>query len=197
MSRPLLFSAIVFAAVGWGSYPVYGDDPPHCKAPEQWTVEYAVHETPQDPNTSIEFRFELSLLAEDGDCDATGWEIAWIEVFQTDPNGGAELSWKEQNPTVPTPDGLWWVEHADVSDPQSAEFALPPHLVGEALADDPGTKDMDYDIEGVTYAPPPPPGEPPYETTSALDYELILADETEPAGEGQEVPVEVDPPTTG
>lgn len=159
--------------------------------PDDQIVEYRVHETPTNPESAVVFAVRLELRAVDSDANGVGWEITTAKFRQPD------TTWTEDSPYIDSPDGLWWVDHADPNAPEESEFVLPPLLVGTATADDPLDDDLDYDLEGVEYSPPP--GEPPYENTGALDYSFTLAHEEDPLEEGDDEPVEVpdDPGTPG
>ena len=110
------------------------------------------------------------------------------------PNGGPDKVWIQQDPEVSTPDGRWWVDHADVWSPQSSEFTRVPHLEGVATAQDPNDADLEYELEGSEYIPPSPPGSPPYAVTAALDSKLQLVNESTPLEEGSDEPADGDPP---
>ena len=172
---------------------VYGDGPA-CANAAGHTVRYGIHETPADPNSPMAFLVTLSLTARAGDCAKTGWSIDEIELRQVAANGGSDWVWTERNPHVSTEDGLWWVSHADVASPQSAEFVLPPHLVGAAVATDPNDPSLDYDFEGVTYTPPAAPELPPYPVTAATTFVFQVEGEPDPTETGESGPTEIDPP---
>ena len=111
------------------------------------------------------------------------------------PNGGPDTVWTQADPNVPTPDGLWWISHADGAHPQASEFVLPPYLVGTATAADPNDADLEYDFGGVKYTPPEPPESPPYTVTMASDYTLRRVGEQTPIATALADPTETDPPT--
>ncbi len=165
--------------------------------PDEQIIEYRVHEIPTDPESTVVFVVRLELTAADSDGNEIGWEITTAEFRQ--PGSGGDTIWAENSPYVDTADGLWWIEHADPEAPEESEFVLPPWLAGIATADNPQDDDLDYDLEGVEYSPPPLPGDPPYENTAALDYSFTLSQEEEPLEEGDDEPVDVppdDPPST-
>ncbi|MEE9296951.1 MAG: hypothetical protein V3W34_18560 [Phycisphaerae bacterium] len=163
--------------------------------PDDQTVEYRIHETPTDPKSAVVFVVRLELTAEDSAGYEVGWEITTAQFRQP---GTPDTTWTEDYPYVDTTDGLWWVKHADPEAPEASEFVLPPWLLSTATADDPQDDDLDYDLEGVAYSLPPPPGEPPYENTAALDYSFTLAQQEILLVEGDDEPVDapngVEPP---
>lgn len=133
-------------------------------------IAYSIHETPDDPSTPVVLTLTLSITASETSGNSVGWDVTSIEFRQPGTGGGADTVWIESAPSVPTSDGLWWIDHADANDPQEEEFVLPPHLTGTATAQDPNDDDLDYDFEGMAYAEPTSPEEPPYEITAAMDY---------------------------
>lgn len=153
-------------------------------------IEYLIHETPADPNSPVDFRIKLSLESSDQDGDEIGWDITSIEIREV---GDPDAVWVDDDPIVPTEDGLWWVEHDDPNNPQNAEFTMPPRLQGTATAQQYAGDDLDYDFEGKTYTPPEPSGEPPYQITAALDYTFTLVGDNTPIADGEDEPVEVPP----
>jgi hypothetical protein len=197
MSKCVSTSILGLVLIGLAAQPLYGVEEPPCCGAINSTARYGIHETPADPNSPLTFLITLSLMASAGDCTATGWAITTVEIRQIDPNSGPDTVWTQADPNVPTPDGLWWVNHADVASPQANEFVLPPHLVGTAIADDPNDADLEYDFVGVTYTPPAAPETPPYDVTAALDYALVRVGEEIPIGEGSAEPTEGDPPIAG
>lgn len=197
MQTRVSLSVLSLALVSLAPQQLYGVEEPPCLRAATHTVRYGIHETPADPNSPLTFLITLSLAASAGDCTATGWHIATIELRQVDPNAGPDTVWTHDDPNVSTPDGLWWVSHADVSSPQSSEFVLPPHLVGTAAAADPNDADLEYDIVGVAYTPPAAPESPPYAVTAATTFELHIVGEPTPIESDSDAPVEVDPPVHG
>jgi hypothetical protein len=117
-----------------------------------------------------------------------GWEIQTIEFHQ--PLGAKLYSvWSEDLPYVPG-DGLWWVDHTDPQDPVRSEFVLPPAMSGTADASEPEVDDLDYELEGETYTPPP--GGPPFSVTASLTYYFAMHEDPEdPEEEGEDEPAEV------
>lgn len=154
--------------------------------PTTWEVTYGIHETPTDPESDIIYTITLSLERDDVNGDSIGWDITSVEVREI---GNPDTVWTDDNPTVSTADGLWWIDHEDADDPQMDEFILPPQITGTASAEDPSHTDLDYDIEGVTYT-----SDPLYDITAGLDYTFTLAGEEEPIKTGPGEPVETDPP---
>lgn len=148
-------------------------------------VVYRIHEDNKDPNSAVTFTIMLSLKSCERDGDMIGWEIKSMRFRQPGENG--DTIWTESDPNVATPDGLWWTEHTDASDPQLAEFDDPPHLVGTATAHDPNDANLKYDFEGDDYT-----GTAPWDPTAGLEYEFTLASESTPFLEGDDEPVEVD-----
>ena len=163
--------------------------------PATQDVVYKIHDDPNDPNSAIALTVKLFLTSEDYDRNWVGWEITEARFRQ--PNGGEpDRIWIESDPNVPSQDGLWWIEHADRSDPQLSEFDDPPHLVGLAAAENPNNDDLEYDFQGASYTPPP--GGPPWDPTGALGFEFTIDGQSTPFLDETDEPVEIgdedDPP---
>lgn len=190
MRAPWVYVVLGVGAVSLTATPLRADGPP-CTSPQTWTVRYWVHETPSDPNSPVTLKYELALCAVDGDCTATGWAVTSIEIRQVDLLGGPDRVWTQDDPNLPTADGLWWVSHANVDDPQSSEFVLPPALEGIATAADPNDADLHYTVAGVAETPPDPTA---YEVAAVLSHELVLVGDQQAISADAGVPVDVDPP---
>jgi hypothetical protein len=187
---------VALALTGLFMFPVavgtaLGQEAP-CQPPNTWIAVYQLHETPTDPNSRVTYKVRLDLASEDTDCASVGWRIDSIEVRQVHLDS-SETVWREAAPEVSSPDGLWWVAHANVSSPQMSEFVLPPFLSGVAEAETQQVPDLAYALEGAVYTPPEPPNMPPYDITAAVNYEFRLVSETEPMANGEEEPLEVPP----
>lgn len=181
----LLALAVLVPAAGYAAAYRFTRDVP------AWVeVEYWIHETAEDSESDVTFKIKLSLTKQEVDGDSIGWEINSIEF--RDP-GNPGTVWIDASPSVPSEDGLWWIDHADADDPQTEEFAVPPQLDGTGDAQDPNGDDLDYDFEGFTYTPPPP-GQPPYTVTASLDhYFAALALPPIVIESGEKEPVELPP----
>jgi hypothetical protein len=129
------------------------------------TISYGIHEDPNDPNSAVVFTITLDLRAEARAGDSIGWGVTQIEFVEPGQGGGDDTLWIDSDPSVPSSDGRWWIDHADWTDPQLEEFAEPPHLVGTAPAEDPYDADLEYDFEGDDYT-----GQGPWNPTGYLDY---------------------------
>ncbi len=108
--------------------------------------EYSIRETPADPESDVIFVVTLELTAVDQDGDEIAWEIGKMTL--TKPAPGGDTIWVEDAPAPDTPDGYWWIEHADPADPQDIEFDWPPSLLGTVTAADPADDDLEYDFGG-------------------------------------------------
>jgi hypothetical protein len=161
-----------------------------CHPPTSWTVDYWIHETPTDPNSPVTVKIQLALSSNTTGCSSVGWNISSIEIRRVNAANDTEMVWVDSSPEVFTPDGLWWVTHANVTTPVASEFLLPPHLSGVATASPSGT-DLSYDFAGLTLDPVPTA---PYSVTAWLDHSFQLQGEATPFEEGTDEPVESDPP---
>ncbi len=155
--------------------------------PGPLTVEYKIRETPTNPNSDVVFTVVLVLTAEDESGESVGWQIKKIRLTDVDAAPFGPWIWDEVSPTVDTPDGLWWVTHADHTDPQFEEFDETPLLEGTATAQG-QHDDLDYSFQGDTWG-----GTSMYGgSVLALTYEFTIEGEEDPEEEGDDEPVEVD-----
>ena len=120
--------------------------------PAAFNLTYQIHDDPNDPNSPIAYTIALDLASSSYTATEIGWDITHVQFIEHDPNG--DMVWEEDDPNVPTVDGLWWVEHADINDPQPNEFVGLPALTGLASTQDPNQTGLDYDLEGAGSASP-------------------------------------------
>lgn len=184
MYRPIVLPLLVFMGASLST----AYNTAQAAFPDDQAIEYRIRETPNAPESAVVFTITLYLTAGDVDGDEVGWEIEEIR-FRQPISQSLEILWIEASPVVDSPDGLWWVEHADPQDPQIGEFDMPPLLTGTADAEYSEDPDLHYSFEGVAYVSPP---SPPFQDTVALDYILTLAGEDDPIEEGDDEPVEPD-----
>ncbi len=149
-------------------------------------VVYKIHDDPNDPNSDVVFSVWLTLTATARDGDSVGWRIKLMQFRQVE-QGGPDTIWKILNPTIPSVDGRWWINHADGDNPQLGEFDDPPRLAGTATAEDQYDDDLEYDFQGTEGT-----GVTPWDPTARLNYEFILVGASEPLLSGTGDPVEVD-----
>jgi hypothetical protein len=84
---------------------------------------------------------------------------------------------------------LWWVEHADLKDPQPDEFVMPPHVNGAAGAQGAQEEpDLDYEFEGVELAVT----DQYFAVTAGLTFKFIENGESTPLISRSSEPVEVE-----
>jgi len=169
--------------------------------PDDRTVYLGIHRNPENSQSAIQYTVAVSVSAIEQDGDWIGWEVLQVEVREK-ATLGSDTVWAVDLPYVGTPDGLWWVEHADPSAPVRSEFIVPAALADTAVAQDASVPDLEFYIEGVPYAPPPDGA--PYDVTGALDFSFSLTESTqadpdsEPDDQGDDEPIELpdspDPP---
>lgn len=157
--------------------------------PPDETVVLIIREDPEEPESSPKFSIKLSLKAQSMVGQSVGWAInrATIRRFVDEV---PDAEWQDTGAVVLTSDGLWWVEHANPQTPDLSEFANPPHIVGNADAKTGNVNDLDYDIEGVLYTPPPEG--PPYAVTIGLNHYFIQQGGLTAEDTGIDEPVEAD-----
>ena len=155
--------------------------------PLHWVVWFNIREEPMDPKSGIIFVIELNLEAVNSDGDWVGWEIRSVEFRK--PGTVGHAVWVEDSPRPQTPDGLWWIKHADPERPVLSEFLLPPLLEGVATAQDSENEGLEYTVEGVPYVPERE-GKPALDLIAALDYEFAVLGQRSPPEQGNDEPVE-------
>ncbi len=161
--------------------------------PDDRIAEYYIRETPTNPESDVLYTVTLELTAVDQDGDEIAWEITEVTLTEAAQGNQGDTVWVDDAPDPDTPDGYWWVEHADPEDPQDAEFDLPPLLQGTADAEDPNDDDMDYDLEGAycdSQCQQLFNGK-----VGALGYSFKLVNEKDPEVEGDDEPVEIEDST--
>ena len=148
-------------------------------------ITYKIREDPQDSSSMVVFEVSLELRALEQDGNSIGWNINAAEFTQM-VDGKPGSVWTK---AAPLGNNKWWVEHADPSNPVPEEFDEVPFMQGAAVAGDPNDPDLDYDLEGFVYTgyPPPYSGK-----VSSWTYAFTRANETKPAEEGEDEPVEID-----
>jgi hypothetical protein len=112
-----------------------------------YTIAFETLENSSDPSSDVVFKTVLELSEADRDGNDVGWEVIGAYFIQP-VSGGSDKAWKTDAVTVPTSDGLWWVEHGKPNEPQAAEFDMPPLLAGEASAWLQTTQPLVYSVEG-------------------------------------------------
>ena len=159
--------------------------------PDDEVVVYHIRETPYDPESNVTFTVQLELAAVDSTSEFVCWSVERIVIKQYADSGSMIGEWAETLVDVDSPDGLWWVEHADTSDPQMSEFAVAPPVAGRATALDETEPDLDYSIEGAEYVESASQAASPYTITARLTYLLWKLGAAQPEEEEEEEIVEV------
>ncbi|MHC5110374.1 MAG: hypothetical protein ACYTHJ_10900 [Planctomycetota bacterium] len=157
--------------------------------PSDKCVRYAIHETPGAPKSRVTFHVEMDLGAVERMGNEVGWNINSISFRQLGYGGAPDRVWTIHDPTVPTSDGLWWVDHPDWQAVDGADFTAPPLLTGTASAhkiSDPG---LDFELEGNTDYDEPSPYNG---AVAGMRYRLAETESSEPLEEVEEdEPVEI------
>lgn len=184
----LLLTVVLGVCFEAGPSACLADDP----LPPEQTVEGArfdLHETPDNPSSPVLWTIDLLLTEDQTDGNSIGWSIDAVVIRQFDDHGTLLHQWTDNAPDPNTPDGLWWIEHADPEQPVLSEFTEPPWMEGLAVAQPPFVTNLQYYLEGAFEIPTPPP----FENTAALNHELTLNGAGEPETEGDGVVMEVLP----
>ncbi len=139
--------------------------------PLQQVVSHSVYQDPNDPESDLIWMIVAYLTESDSVGNSIGWSVDKIKLFEVNADPTPDREWVDTAPTVDTPDGLWWIEHADPNSPDLAEFDMPPFIDGLADAQDPSDSDLDYEFEGVVYDEPAEG--PQFALTAALNMLMI------------------------
>lgn len=145
-------------------------------------VQYVIYDDVNAPNRQIAWRVALELHAAESDGDAIGWAVDELQIREDD---ASPRTWIVAAPDVDTPDGLWWVTHADPDNPQLQEFDMPPFIGGTATAENEAA--LAYEMAGVAYTAPA--GGPHFASVAALDLRFLLEGEPNPVVQRWEEPV--------
>ncbi len=123
---------------------------PALATPADRVVNFTRFVDPESPATGARYIFSLEITCVDNDGDWNGWQVTQIWIARMDGEV-VEAKWGEGDPEVDTLDGLWWIEHADAEEPETAEFTSPPRIAGVATPNNPANELMDYVLEGVAW----------------------------------------------
>lgn len=138
--------------------------------PGNQEILFSIYEDPADPESDLVLTIHLVLSAVDSSPTAVAWDVTKVALTQPDLNGGGATVTVDLSPSVDTPDGLWWIKHADLEDPKVSEFLLPPLVAGTAVEQNASNPELvDYEFEGTVYVPPPSPEEPSFQVTAAMN----------------------------
>lgn len=138
-----------------------------------------IHEDPNDPNSAVKLTVRLSVHALSQSGAWVEWRVTQIEIEQNLPTVGL---WTMNNPTLVTVDGSWWVNHAAPASPVDAEFGAPPRMTGTAVSQALGVGNVQFTIESAQE----PPADSPFMTSPLINYLLVMAQNNQTVGEGDE-----------
>lgn len=144
MSHRLSFTLVVaLGLVGTSFGRALAEAPRH-------VVQYTAYQQTAGPDQPVEYVVQLHLNAVEVRGNHVGWEVDELRIVRRMAPLETYTAWSEPLPFLDTPDGLWWVEHADVHQPQDGEFTRLPHIEGRASAFIDGPS-LDYELQGVVY----------------------------------------------
>jgi hypothetical protein len=160
--------------------------------PASRTVTLNIYEDPNDPESPVQTEIVLEVSAVEQDGDSVGWQVDSLSVARAVSDGTVAV-WEQPLPDVVSADGLWWVDHADTQAPVTEEFAVVPWMAGVAESLDPRFTDLEFDLAGEVYTPPPEGA--PFEVTTSLSYALRASSPDEPVDDSDDdEPVEIPGP---
>ena len=144
--------------------------------PPDFTLTLNVRETEGDLESDIDFTVTMGLMKDTVDGNDIGWDVIVVTIREMDDEGNVVTTWTKNNPDVATPDGLWWIEHANPAAPVNSEFLVPPLISGTAPSPNPNVVSLEFEFEGNIYVEPPEGA--PFDDTSSLT--TLLRDEGTP-----------------
>ncbi|HKQ48001.1 MAG TPA: hypothetical protein VJZ71_08035 [Phycisphaerae bacterium] len=152
--------------------------------PADRDVVYSIRATPGDPQSPVTFTVTLHLVADHADGDFVSWTI---ETATFDRLGSSPKQWvKDHPPIAESPDDYWTIEHADPMNPALMEFAVPPQIIGTAIAQSSAYDDLDYAFDTVYDAELIAQGQ----TAAAYHFQMVAAPEPEEESEENHEPVD-------
>lgn len=160
--------------------------------PPNHTLQLNLHATEGDPTSYIDFTVTMGLMKEELDGDNIGWDVISVTIREWDASGNVLHTWYKTNPFVDTPDGLWWIEHANPASPVNSEFLVLPWIAGTAPSMNPTEASLEFDFEGAIYMAPPE--EAPFEDTVSLTTLLQEEGDPQPAPKKDESDEPVEAP---
>lgn len=188
--RNLSLAVIIFAALSV----MLGADT--AKAlPDAQTIEYNIYETPNDPQSEVIFAVSLELEADQqilgrGRGGSVGWYVSEIRLTEPGQEGNPDVVWVEDAPMVDTLDGLWWIDHANLSVPDISDFVMRPAFEGTAVAVDLTEDDLDYVLEEVVRPRPTTPRRKSHKNTGPTAGTRAEEPEDPPAEPPPDEPVD-------
>ncbi len=152
---------------------------------QETALRFRIAIDPQAPEEGDAWRIGLQLQATATNGNSVGWSVEHASIRRRGETLPCDDLWTDATPVVDTPDGLWWVNHADPQQPAIGEFCQPPGISGNAQVESgSATASLDYFVEGSSGTPPP--------GAALLDYEFTLDGELEPEDSGADEPAESD-----
>lgn len=148
-----------------------------------------LREVPDDPQSAIRTVIGVEITAVEMDATSVGWRIQRA-TFARRLSDGSEATWEALLPTINTPDGLWWIDHADAANPSAEEFTVLPWMIGTADSLDARYSDLEYDLIGAPDTTPPT--QQVYANSGKLSYRLAADNSVEPVDDDKDdEPVEI------
>lgn len=157
--------------------------------PEDRYAEFNIRADPTDENSDIVFVYRLHLKANTSDETSVGWLVTQADFEEVGTGGTVVDSWSILEPEVLSNDGLWWVDHAKLSEPEAAEFDSPPSMEGTADYQGTGRGDLEFSLADGYLASG-------YETmyggsVASFTHAVQVVNEEDPIVEGDDEPAEV------
>ncbi len=159
--------------------------------PEIQCISLIFHTIPNNPQSGVSLVVTLLMTPVAVDGNSVGWGID-AAIFARPIEGGEWRNWQSGPIEVnDSADGLWWVNHADISAPAESEFTVLPALAGWGEPEAPGDAELLFVIESSETGAPADPNAP-YALQTAYGWYYFTDGDLEV--DGDEDPVEVDGP---
>ena len=152
--------------------------------PLDHAAQFNLRQTAGDPTSPIDFMVTMGLMIAAQEGDSIGWNVVSVTIRELDASGDILHTWFKTAPFVDTPDGLWWIEHADPDDPVNSEFLVLPWIAGTAPSMNPTEASLEFDFEGAIYMAPPEGA--PFPDTASLTTLLQEEGDPQPAPKKKE-----------
>ncbi len=148
-------------------------------APQTRTVRFNIRQIPGDLHSPRAFAAILQITEAVREGHEIGWKITSITFRQPTAPGECDRIWDASNVMTPSPDGFWWLNHADPNRPKLDEFRMLPLLKGTANPFEANRYgELIYELASAAGAPNP--------HGVLLDYVLRIAPEPDPEEEGDD-----------
>ncbi|MGE3182234.1 MAG: hypothetical protein AB7N71_11440 [Phycisphaerae bacterium] len=147
-------------------------------------LQFWIHSDPADISSLVDIKITMNLTKEVQNENSIGWKITSVKFDYLMTL--ERKTWTVLNPSVPSPDKRWWVNHLNPEEPLLEEFSNPPRMTGSAHADNSSGADLIYYFEGRGLSK-----NNPWAISPLLHYSFMELGRPEPFYAGHGEPVEL------